>query len=255
MLVIYQEIQQLCEKIASSRTLDQEEMSHYWTALNELQANDQIAISSLDYQGVYNANECIRIRIQGSMIWDISHWKLTTGSLNQVYIFPADTVIYGDNLIAIYTQPGSEYSFLSKHPIWNNRGDTATLLNAKGKVMSSWVYGSDAHPHVVIGNLVCDEQEPDSERDGYVELMNQSSHIVDIGLWEINVLPGHHRFTFPPNATIAPFGTVRIYALWDFPQAENAFSFNSRKPIWNKQGGSCELSDVGRNVIVSTYTW
>jgi hypothetical protein len=44
--------------------------------------------------------------------------------------------------IKVFTAPGHNLTFNSKHPIWNNLGDVAVLLNPQGEEVSTFAYGS-----------------------------------------------------------------------------------------------------------------
>ncbi|MDW6001869.1 lamin tail domain-containing protein [Vibrio mangrovi] len=248
-----QKIQQLCQEIASAHPLEQTEMNTYWTALNDLQMKSQIGISALDFRGEPDGNESIRITNQGHGNWNIGHWRINAGTPNQNYIFPENTLIHAGETIEIYTQPGSQHSFNSNRPIWNNHGDTGTLLNEVGETVSSWVFGKDAHACVVIANVHYDGEEFRTEGDEYVELQNISEHLVDLSRWQLKAMSNDHTFSFPPGAVLEPHNAVRVYTN-RAPGAANEYSFNSPTAIWNNAGGQCLLLDDSGNEV-ATYTY
>jgi large subunit ribosomal protein L4 len=62
----------------------------------------------------------------------------------QSFTFPEGAEINPGGKLTVFTAPGHKYSFESKRPIWNNEGDEAELLDASGKVVSTYSYGSYA---------------------------------------------------------------------------------------------------------------
>ncbi|QMV15459.1 lamin tail domain-containing protein [Vibrio spartinae] len=233
---------QLCQEILSTAPLEDTKMDDYWTKLNDLQMKFYLRISGLDFRGEPDNNEYVTITNQGHMVWDISQFSLNAGSPGQHYVFPENTLIRGGESIAVYTQPGAQYSFNSKRPIWNNLGDTATLCNRTGDIISTWVYGRAAHEYVIITHLNYDGKESKTEGDEYVALDNLSEHRVDLSGWQLISVPNTHIFTFPSGAILEPSGTALVYTNRP-PKADNEYSVNSQTALWNNTGGRCSLLD------------
>jgi len=63
---------------------------------------------------------------------------------DQTFTFPEGAELHAGGKLTIFTAPGHRYSFESKRPIWNDKGDEAELLDATGKVVSTYSYGSYA---------------------------------------------------------------------------------------------------------------
>jgi large subunit ribosomal protein L4 len=63
---------------------------------------------------------------------------------DQTFTFPEGAELHAGGKLTVFTAPGHRYSFESKRPIWNDKGDEAELLDASGKVVSTYSYGSYA---------------------------------------------------------------------------------------------------------------
>ncbi|KUI97877.1 lamin tail domain-containing protein [Vibrio sp. MEBiC08052] len=245
--------QQLSQEIASTYPLDAMKMDAFWAALNDLQVKFYLQITGLDFLGEPDGDESITITNRGHVICDISQWQINAGSPHQDYIFPEDTLLRGGESVTVYTRPGARHSFNSNRSIWNNNGDTATLFNQSGEVISTWLYGKAAHMHVPISNVHYKGDEFRTEGDEYVELTNISEHRIDITGWQLTSESNTHSFTFPSGAIIEPSGTVRVYTNRP-PSAANEYSANSPKAIWNNRGGMCVLSDyLGYEIAFFAY--
>ena len=62
----------------------------------------------------------------------------------QSFTFPEGAELNPGGKLTVFTAPGHRYSFESKRPIWNDKGDEVELLDASGKVVSTHSYGSYA---------------------------------------------------------------------------------------------------------------
>ncbi|SHG15732.1 lamin tail domain-containing protein [Vibrio gazogenes] len=241
-------IHPLCQEILSTDPLENAKMDEFWDKLNDLQMKLYLQISGLDFRGEPNNNESVTITNRSHAIWDISQFRINAGSLSQNYVFPENTLIRSGESITVYTQPGAQYSFNSNRPVWNNHGDTATLLNSKGDVISTWIYGNAARDYVLISYLHYDGHESRTEGDEYVELKNLSEYYIDLAGWQLRSELNDHTFTFPSGSTFAPLGTVLVYTN-RLPTADNEYSFNNPTALWNNTGGRCTLLDYDDNEV------
>ncbi len=96
-------------------------------------------------------------------------------------------------------------------------------------------------PEVVIVDIFFDGVVPVSERDEYVEIINNEPFPVELQGWRL-LSRGGQRFPFPDGATIQPAQKCRIYTNQDHPEW-CGFSFGSRKAVWNNQGDRGVLYD------------
>ena len=62
----------------------------------------------------------------------------------QSFTFPEGVEVNAGGHITVFTAPGHRYTFNSKRPIWNDKGDQIELLDASGKVLDTYSYGSYA---------------------------------------------------------------------------------------------------------------
>ncbi len=84
--------------------------------------------------------EWVEISNQGTSDENMSGWKLKDQQ-NHTYMFP-DFILKAGSFARIHTGTGSDSSddlyWNRSTPIWNNDGDTATLMDAAGNVVSSY---------------------------------------------------------------------------------------------------------------------
>jgi hypothetical protein len=93
----------------------------------------------------FKGQEHVAVKNNNDLPVDISGWMIRDkNDPEQTYTFPANTEIKPNDTIEVYTKSGHTYSFESKSPVWNDAGDVAQLLNADGKVVSTFAYGSYA---------------------------------------------------------------------------------------------------------------
>ena len=88
--------------------------------------------------------ETVTISNDGLATVDITHWTLADASGLNLFTFPSLTVPPG-GMITIHSGIGSptatDLYFGKKKGIWKDTGDTATLRNATGAVISTYAYG------------------------------------------------------------------------------------------------------------------
>ena len=104
-------------------------------------AAGSLSIAGLQYQ---DADEYVTIRNTG-LAQDMSGWKLFSGQGEQTYEFPAGFVLMPDAEVRVHSGPGaaaatgSDQVWTNRH-IWRDEGDTASLADAGGAVVSSFSY-------------------------------------------------------------------------------------------------------------------
>ncbi|WP_049573563.1 lamin tail domain-containing protein [Streptomyces sp. SBT349] len=91
------------------------------------------------------ADEFVEIMNRGTEPADISGWVLGADDAGQDFTFPAGTVLQPGQRIRIYTNETHAgwggFSYGSKRPIWNDKGDVAKLATPGGDVVSEFPYG------------------------------------------------------------------------------------------------------------------
>lgn len=239
-----QEICNFLDKISSSPQLTRSELDQLWKELNRLQIADQVEIDELNFKDESNPlDESVTIHNRGGVTADLSGWQIQAGSPEQNYVFPEGTLLPALEKLTINTPAGQgEHNFNASQPIWNNRGDLATLTNDSGQTVSSLAYGSSAHPHMLISQINYDGQEFRTEGDEYVEIYNTSLHTVDLSGWRLESLRSECSFVFAEGTLLAPESSARIFT-HKTALGENEFSFDSPTAIWNNNGGGCRLLD------------
>ncbi|NGN96218.1 lamin tail domain-containing protein [Grimontia sp. S25] len=220
--------------------------------LNHLQAKSQVEIVHVHFHPEgKQLDEYVEIKNRGELTIDISGWKVEAGSPDQVFVWPQGSYLSPFETISVYTKSGSEYSFNSKRPIWNNRGDVATLTDASGEEICGFAYGDKAHHSVLISHIEVDGKEKRTEGDEFVELTNVSESIVDIDGWRLKATRNDAVFVFPKGVKLEPSSSIRVFTN-KAPLDLNEFSFNSPSAIWNNQRGGCKLLDY-KDREVSSY--
>jgi hypothetical protein len=94
------------------------------------------------------ADEYIEIVNRGTVAANISGWTVGADDAGQDFVFPEATVLQPGQRIRIYTNESHPewggFSYGSKRPIWNDKGDLARLRDTSGTVVSEFGYGTKA---------------------------------------------------------------------------------------------------------------
>ncbi|MCG7563049.1 MULTISPECIES: lamin tail domain-containing protein [Pseudoalteromonas] len=239
-------LQQCKENFVQARQSAQEvdAMSVWWQTCFELLSAHQIQICHVNYREEY-----IELFNRGPAIVDLHGWKLCAGDQGQSLVFPRRTLMHPQEKLTITTsEHDSTLNFASARPIWNNRGDSATLLDASWAEICCWKYGVAAHCEVAISQVHYDR----AQHDEYVEIANLGSAWVDLSGWSV-VGDKSQQFEFPSGAVLRPQGMVRVYTSLCHPQT-GGFSFNSKQALWMREGGEACLLDY-QSRLVSKFSW
>ncbi len=104
-----------------------------------------VALVARPPDGAADVNgEMVTIRNDGLATVDITHWTLTDASGINVFTFPSLVLPPGGMIVVHSGQGGAtatDLYFGKKKGIWKDTGDTATLRDATGAVMSTYKYG------------------------------------------------------------------------------------------------------------------
>ncbi|CCN80544.1 putative Lamin A/C globular tail domain protein [Vibrio nigripulchritudo SFn27] len=239
---IQEQLKTLLE-IRLATALTKQQLDELWEDLNRIQETSQVDIGELDFKGqTDHLDEYIDIVNRGGLAIDLTSWKILAGSPDQEFEFPEGSVLAPYGKIRVATSGDSEFSFQSDKPIWNNHGDTATLLNPHGQSVSTLAYGGDAYPDVLITNIYFDGEEKHTEGDEYVEISNVSDNTVDIGAWRVESVRNQTTFTFPEGIRLQAQSSVKVFTNKEH-LSEGEFSFCSPRAIWNNEQGHCKLFD------------
>lgn len=105
----------------------------------------EIAFVEANPAGSDLAGEYVRIVNGSGAAVNLAGWKLQDGGKKHTYTFPALALAAGAEL-RLWSKAGTNDAanlyWGSRHPIWNNTGDTAVLLGADGTVVSRFTYGA-----------------------------------------------------------------------------------------------------------------
>ncbi len=92
-----------------------------------------------DVQGEY-----VRIKNTAKRAVNLEGWKLIDEGEKHSYTFPSFSLAAGAEVL-LWTKAGeddaSNLYWGSRSAIWNNEGDTAQLIDSKGKVVNTYSYG------------------------------------------------------------------------------------------------------------------
>ncbi|MFM2480569.1 lamin tail domain-containing protein [Celerinatantimonas sp. YJH-8] len=237
------------------RQMDPEPLQALWHQLNELQIHTQLMIGYLNYQGNDQlADEFVEVVNESELIVDLSGWKIDAGDPNQVFIFPKGYLLTAQSRARIYTAPREgELSFDHKRPIWNNNGDVAQLIDPDGEVCSEYRYNGTAENSLCISHIHYDGQEFRSEGDEFIELVNISAAVLDLGGWSVLSERNKKQFVFPEQSIVRPYHSIRVYT--NKPDCgPDEFSFDSPTAVWNNHGDcGVLLNRQGQTVVSYQY--
>lgn len=226
--------------------------SSWWNSNFALFSSVQVQISTVNAGSSSFEDEYIEISNYGPAIVDLSGWRLNAGSDGQDYEFNKHTLLFPNDVIRIYTNRENAYSFESKRPILNNKGDRVSLYDNQSHLVSCYVYGRSAHQDVGITHIFFDGTDPKKEGDEFIEIANLGASIVDLGLWVITS-EGGQRFEFPKGSKLMPHSELKVYTN-RIDESSGGYSFNSNRAIWNKKGDTGKLFDY-QNILVSEYAY
>lgn len=90
--------------------------------------------------------EYVLIRNTSTQAADMTGWKLHDGAQRHTYIFPPFVLAPGAE-VKLWTRTGANDAanlyWGQRVAVWNNEGDTGTLLDASGAVVSRYTYSGD----------------------------------------------------------------------------------------------------------------
>ncbi|NVD06506.1 lamin tail domain-containing protein [Vibrio sp. JPW-9-11-11] len=249
---VQQPLLELVEQMASLPPQDKVVLDELWKQINRLQAKSQVEVSHVQFKaGDSPLDEYVEVKNRGDLTIDISHWRINAGSPEQTFTWPEGSFLWPSESIKVHTKTGTGYSFKSTKPIWNNRGDIATLFESTGEPISTLAYGDKAHDAVLISHIQVDGKEHRTEGDEFVELTNISEHIVDLEGWRLESSRNDAVFVFETGVKLDPYACIKVYTNKPSLLA-NEYSFNSPRAIWNNQQGGCRLLDY-QDREVSSY--
>ena len=112
-------------------------------------ANIKITFIEYNPPGDDEDGEFVRIRNLGGTAQTMTQWILRDVA-NHVFTFPGFTLSAGAT-VQVWTGVGTDNNthlyWASGAPIWNNTGDTATLINSGGQVVSACSYSGGGQNH------------------------------------------------------------------------------------------------------------
>jgi uncharacterized membrane protein len=99
-----------------------------------------LVVATVHYEG----EEYVQLRNEGGESVNLAGW-IVRDKLDEKssMTFPEGIELKPGSTIKVFTAPGHNLTFNSKHPIWNNRGDVAVLLNPEGEEVSTFAYGNN----------------------------------------------------------------------------------------------------------------
>ncbi|PKW19331.1 lamin tail domain-containing protein [Saccharopolyspora spinosa] len=110
-----------------------------------------VVVTEVVYKGKLKgtqADQYVEIQNRGTVSAEMSGWVLGADAPGQDFAFPPETVLQPGQRIRVYTNemhPGyGGFSYGSKRPIWNDKGDVARLRDANGHYVSDLAYGDEA---------------------------------------------------------------------------------------------------------------
>jgi hypothetical protein len=96
------------------------------------------------------SDEYVEVTNRGLRTEDVSGWRLQTGDGRRSFAFAPGTLLEPGQAVRVYTDElhpeSGGFSFASGRAIWNDAGDVARLLDARGHLVSELGYGSEAAP-------------------------------------------------------------------------------------------------------------
>ena len=112
-------------------------------------AQTEVVITKVFYKGTGRAqpDEYVEIANWGEAPADLSGWRLHDSGEHNRFTFPSGAVLAPRKRLRVYTNEihpeTGGFSFKRNLSVWNDGGDTATLVDAAGQPVSTWKYPGD----------------------------------------------------------------------------------------------------------------
>eukprot|EP01119_Soliformovum_irregulare_P012346 TRINITY_DN3196_c0_g1_i1.p1 TRINITY_DN3196_c0_g1~~TRINITY_DN3196_c0_g1_i1.p1 ORF type:complete len:271 (-),score=88.47 TRINITY_DN3196_c0_g1_i1:13-825(-) len=212
-------------------------------ALSDDQAN--IKIQTLNLKGDY-----VTIINKGTTEVDISGWILKDAGSKR-FTFPKEIILKPGNTVTVWSGKKSPAKqnppsslFWTKQYVWNDSGDTATLMTPDELIVDS----HEEHPHVHPTGLTISCLDLISE---YVSVINEGSESLDISGYFIKSIVGSQIFLFPENSVLKPGDSISIWSGKHSEKMHNPPSSIAwtKQFIWSNDGDAAVLYDVDGNAI------
>lgn len=86
-------------------------------------------------------DQWVEIANQGTGLIDLAGWTLTN-RYNQTYLFPANFTLKADSTVLVHSNDGrnTPSDLYNSTLLWSENGDTATLRDAAGRIISEYDY-------------------------------------------------------------------------------------------------------------------
>jgi len=187
---------------------------------------------------------------------DISEWKLFSVKGKQTFVFPKGTVMKSGASINVWSGKDSHkrsfpangsFAWTEKF-IWNDKGDTAQLVNKEGKVVDE----KEDHPPAHDGTLTIEHLDLVGE---VVTLINTAFVDQDISGFILRSLVGPQTFVFPENTVLKSGSTVVVHSgKGSDSKAHPPLSFHwTNKNIWNNKGDIAALYNKEGHLVCSKH--
>jgi len=195
-----------------------------------------VKIQSLDLK-----DDAVTIINRGNDSVNLEGWTLKSNTGNQSFVFPnlelqpgATVTIWSGKGASAKHNPPSVIGWTNKY-IWNDKGDSASLLNKQGDVVDEVSHEPLEKKDVTIQTL-------DLVAD-YVTIMNRGSSDVDLSGWILRSVTGSQYFKFPSGSVLAKGACASI---WSGKESDKKHhppgSYHwTKRFIWNNNGDSAAL--------------
>jgi hypothetical protein len=99
---------------------------------------DITKIINVNYLGV---DQWVEVANEGTGSMDLTGWTLMNME-NQTYSFPANFILKAGSIVKVHADKGNNTAtdLFNSTLIWNKEGDTSTLKDATGKIVSEYEY-------------------------------------------------------------------------------------------------------------------
>jgi len=209
---------------------------------------EDVSILRLDLKGDF-----VTLINKGTHAVKLENWQLKSVTGSQEFTFPKDTTLHPGGTITVWSGKESDHknnppiSFgWTKQYIWNDKGDTAQIVNPKGKIIQSVEEKPPKQEHHTITIEELDL------RGEFVTLMNRSNKDIKIGGWILKSLVGSQGFVFPSDTLLQAGCTVTVWSGRESDGKDhppNSFAW-TKKYIWNDKGDTAALYNSDGDLVV-----
>ncbi|WP_227132957.1 lamin tail domain-containing protein [Halorubellus salinus] len=197
----------------------------------------------------------------GDAAVDVTNYEVSDAAGN-TYVFSEFSLDAGAQ-VTLHTGSGTDTStdlyWGESGGVWNNTGDTVTLVDDAGSTVLSVTYDGDGFDDTDDGGSTVDgmtitnvSEDGATLNDEYVVVENGSTSAVDTTGWSLSDAAGY-TYEFPDGFTLDASASVTIHTGKGTDTSTDLY-WGYESAVWNNAGDTATLTDDAGNTV-DTYSY